>query len=94
MYRNNVLAITYFLIDIWYCIRSGQCPDDVTDAELRYAKKLYESAYHPDSGELQNVIGRMSFQVPGGVMITAGMLQFYRFLLYFAVIEALNNQIL
>ena len=51
----------------------------MTDKELRYAKKLYESAYHPDSGELQNVFGRMSFQVPGGVAVTAGMLQFYKY---------------
>ena len=27
------------------------------------AMQLYKSAFHPDSGELQNVFGRMSFQV-------------------------------
>ena len=42
------------------------------------AKCLYDSAFHPDSKQLQNVFGRMSFQVPGGMILTAGMLQFYK----------------
>lgn len=46
--------------------------------KIIYAKKLYESAFHPDSGELQNVFGRMSFQLPGGMLITGAMLQWYR----------------
>jgi len=50
-----------------------------TDADVWRAKQLCESAFHPDSGELQNVFGRMSFQVPGGMIITAGMLQFYKY---------------
>jgi len=53
-------------------------PPGTTEEELWQAKRLVMSAYHPDSGELQNVIGRMSFQVPGGMVITAGMLQFYK----------------
>uniref|UniRef100_A0A1I8FPQ4 Beta_elim_lyase domain-containing protein n=1 Tax=Macrostomum lignano TaxID=282301 RepID=A0A1I8FPQ4_9PLAT len=36
------------------------------------AKQLFESAYHPDSGELQNLVGRMSFQVPGGSVLAVG----------------------
>ncbi|ESN96462.1 hypothetical protein HELRODRAFT_107533 [Helobdella robusta] len=55
-----------------------QEPTGTTDEQIWRAKKLYESAFHPDSGELQNVIGRMSFQVPGGMILTAGMLQFYK----------------
>jgi sideroflexin-2 len=58
--------------------RLHQEPPGTTEAQVWYAKKLKESAFHPDSGELQNVIGRMSFQVPGGMILTAGMLQFYR----------------
>ena len=42
------------------------------------AMKLYKSSFHPDTGDLQNVFGRMSFQVPGGMMITGAMLQFYK----------------
>lgn len=61
------------------CLSSkGSEPTGTTREQIIYAKKLYESAFHPDSGELQNVFGRMSFQVPGGMLITGAMLQFYR----------------
>uniref|UniRef100_A0A1L8DZU2 Sidoreflexin n=3 Tax=Nyssomyia neivai TaxID=330878 RepID=A0A1L8DZU2_9DIPT len=58
--------------------RSGTEPKGTTRDEVIYARKLYESAFHPDSGELQNVFGRMSFQVPGGMLLTGAMLTFYR----------------
>ncbi|XP_012345337.1 sideroflexin-2 [Apis florea] len=56
----------------------GKEPAGTTWEQIIYAKKLYESAFHPDTGDLQNVFGRMSFQVPGGMAITGVMLQFYR----------------
>lgn len=58
--------------------RKGTEPPGTTVEQVIYAKKLYESAFHPDSGEKQNVFGRMSFQVPGGMAITGAMLQWYR----------------
>ncbi|XP_065648635.1 sideroflexin-2 isoform X2 [Hydra vulgaris] len=58
--------------------RLGNEPPGTTTEQIWHAKKLYESCYHPDSGEKMNLIGRMSFQVPGGMLITGCMMQFYR----------------
>ena len=46
--------------------RRGQAPIDTTSEQVKYAMKLYNSAFHPDTGELQNFCGRMSFQVSIG----------------------------
>lgn len=58
--------------------KNGKVPMEMSLEQIIYAKKLYDSSFHPDTGEKQNVFGRMSFQVPGGMIITGAMLQFYR----------------
>ena len=80
-YLSNQSCTTLIIILL---NRNNDEPPGTTEDDIWYAKKLCLSAFHPDSGELQNVIGRMSFQVPGGMIITAGMLQFYRSVFYFS----------
>ncbi|XP_069961221.1 sideroflexin-2 isoform X3 [Cherax quadricarinatus] len=58
--------------------RHGQEPPGTTEEKIWYAKRAYESAFHPDTGDKQNVIGRMCFQVPGGMILTGAMLTFYK----------------
>ncbi|KAM8970164.1 sideroflexin-2-like [Sarcophilus harrisii] len=58
--------------------RRGTVPPGTDREQLLYAKKLYDSAFHPDTGEKMNVIGRMSFQLPGGMALTGCLLHFHR----------------
>ncbi|XP_035825243.1 sideroflexin-2, partial [Aplysia californica] len=58
--------------------KRGEEPPGTTDTQVRQAQQLYLSAFHPDSGTLQNVFGRMSFQVPGGMVLIGAMITFYK----------------
>ncbi|XP_025411790.1 sideroflexin-1-like isoform X1 [Sipha flava] len=53
-------------------------PDGLTLNDVYKAKDVVDSAYHPETGEKMIIFGRMSAQVPMNMLITGGLITFYK----------------
>jgi hypothetical protein len=64
--------------DIVEAYKEGKEDTSLTEEDIWKAKSLYDSAFHPQTGEKIFLLGRMSSQVWGNSTITGFMMTFYK----------------
>nr|AZA15234.1 sideroflexin-2 [Anisakis pegreffii] len=58
--------------------KAGKEPRGTRLEDLYRAQSYYGSAFHPDTGELQNIAGRMCANVYGGTILCGAMMIWYK----------------
>lgn len=61
------------LVVSFYCVRERKEPAGTNDDQIYAAKKMYESAYHPETQNKMLLPGRMSFQVKSRTYVHVDM---------------------
>lgn len=54
--------------------RHGPTANEAIELNILYAKQIYENAIHPDTVEVKNMFGRLSFLPIGKALVVASLL--------------------
>ncbi|GMR60801.1 hypothetical protein PMAYCL1PPCAC_30996 [Pristionchus mayeri] len=73
--KEKDLMAAKFLVDAY---KKREEPAGTRMADLLRAQKLVGSAFHPDTGDLQNFAGRMCFNAWGGTILCGAMMIWYK----------------
>ena len=74
----NVLCSSQRLAWAESVVKNAKVRNSLSEEEIWRAKYIYDSAFHPDTGDKMFLLGRMSAQVPMNMTITGCMLTFYK----------------
>lgn len=81
--RFRLIIFVCFLTKLFH-FRQGVKPE-ASLSELHRSQRLFQSAFHPDTGDLQNFAGRMCFNVWGGTTLCGAMMIWFVFIFFFPI---------